>query len=115
MRRRQRKIPPHQKPVNDSLDFVKTLGRLYYDRKDHKNLAVKMAAHFFEHIRSAYKIPTHTTDDDFITALHFKSGYPEEELQKIITVIDTIKRSPVIMDWQLSDFYKQLEAFYQNT
>ncbi len=115
MRRRQRMIAPHEKPHNDSLDFVKTLGRLYYDRKDHKNLAMKMATHFFEHIRSTYKIPTHTTDADFIQALYFKSGYPVEEIQKIITTIDNIKRAPAIMDWQLTDFHKQVEAFYQNT
>jgi hypothetical protein len=36
-RRRQRVIPFYRKPVNDSLDFVRTIGRLYHDRKDHPN------------------------------------------------------------------------------
>jgi hypothetical protein len=38
MRRKQRIIPVITKPRNDSLDFVKTIGRLYYDKGDHKNL-----------------------------------------------------------------------------
>jgi hypothetical protein len=115
MRRRQRMIPPVEKPKNDSLDFVKTLGRLYYDRKDHKNLAVKMSAYFLEHVRSKYKIPTHTLDEAFVQTLHFKSGYPEVETRNILNTINEIIMAEAISDTQLSDFYKQLELFYQNT
>jgi len=115
MRRRQRMIPPFTKPKNDSLDFVKTLGRLYYDRKDHKNLANKMAAYFLEHVRSKYKLPTHTLDDVFVQALHFKTGYSEVETKNIINTIHHIRTSSSITDTQLSDFHKKLELFYQNT
>ncbi len=41
MRRKQRYIPPAAKPRNDSLDFVKTIGRLYYEKNDHRDLAKK--------------------------------------------------------------------------
>ena len=115
MRRRQRMIPPFARPKNDSLDFVKTLGRLYYDRKDHKNLANKMAAYFLEHVRSKYKLPTHTLDESFVQALHFKTGYPEVEARNIINAIHSIRTSSSISDAELSDFHKQLELFYQNT
>lgn len=115
MRRRQRLIPLYQKPKNDSLDFVKTLGRLYYDRRDHHNLATKMAAYFLEHVRSRYKIPTHTLDDVFIQALHFKSGYPEPETRAIINTIHTVHTVNFITDTELASFHKQLEVFYQNT
>lgn len=115
MRRRQRMIPPHERPKNDSLDFVKTLGRLYHDRKDHRNLAGKMAAYFLEHVRSTYKLPTHTLDETFIRSLHYKSGYPESETRDIINSIHRINTSQSITDTELSDFHKQLELFYQNT
>ncbi|HEY0042693.1 MAG TPA: DUF4350 domain-containing protein [Flavisolibacter sp.] len=115
MRRRQRLIPVYEKPKNDSLDFVKTLGRLYYDRRDHHNLATKMAAYFLEHVRARYKIPTHTLDDVFIQALHFKSGYPEPETRDIINTIHTVHTVNSITDTELASFHKQLEVFYQNT
>lgn len=115
MRRRQRLIPPHEKPKNDSLDFVKTLGRLYYDKQDHKNLAEKMGAYFLEHVRSAYKIATHTLDDDFVRALHAKSGYPEPEIRNIVGSIVTLPQWPNLSEEKLADFHKQLELFYQNT
>lgn len=115
MRRRQRMIPLHQKPVNDSLDFVKTLGRLYYDKHDHKNLAEKMAAYFLEHVRSRYKLPTHTLDEAFTQSLHFKSSYPEAETKAIVSSIHAVRLAAAVSDEQLSHFYQQLDAFYQTT
>lgn len=115
MRRRQRMIPPHEKPKNDSLDFVKTLGRLYYDKRDHKNLAEKMGAYFLEHVRSKYKIATHTLDDEFVKTLQAKSGYPEPELNNIVNEIKGLPNQPAISEEQLADFHKSLELYYQNT
>jgi hypothetical protein len=115
MRRKQRMIPLVEKPKNDSLDFVKTLGRLYYDRKDHKNLATKMAAYFLEHVRSKYKLPTHSLDESFVQALHFKSGYPETETRELVAAVEEMRQAASVNDDQLSKFYKQLELFYQNT
>ena len=114
-RRKQRIIPEWKKPMNESMDFVKTIGRLYFDKGDHKNLAKKMGAYFLEHIRSQYKLATHAVDDDFITAVHKKTAYPLEELKKIVQFIKFTDEAPAISERQLSDFHKQLELFYQNT
>lgn len=115
MRRKQRVIQPHDRPKNDSLDFVKTLGRLYYDRGDHRNLAEKMGTYFLEHVRSTYKIATHTLDDDFSRILHLKSGYPEPEIKNIVMEIAQLKGRPNISEERLAHFHNQLELFYQNT
>lgn len=115
MRRRQRMIPEHTLPTNESLDFVKTLGRLYYDRKDHRNLAKKMGVFFLEHVRSNFKIPTHTLDEAFVDVLHFKSGYGKKEIDEIVSFILFIEKAPAITDGQLYAFHRKLELFYQNT
>lgn len=114
-RRKQRMIPSHSKPKNDSLDFVKTMGRLYYDRRDHHNLAKKMGSYFLEHVRSAYKLPTHTLDEQFIENLHYKSGYSKEELSAIISFIQYLQDYSYITENELINFHNRLEAFYQNT
>jgi hypothetical protein len=113
MRRKQRVIPVITKPKNDSLDFVKTIGRLYYEKNDHKNLSKKMAAYFLEHIRSRYKLPTNRLDEEFIKKLQYKSDYDEKELLKIVSFINFIDDAPGISDSQLAGFHKQLEAFYK--
>ena len=114
-RRKQRKIPFHSKPQNDSLDFVKTLGRLYHDRRDHQNLARKMTLYFLEHVRSTFKLPTHTLDENFIRALQYKSGFPKEDLEEIFSFINYIKQNGRVDEQKLSAYHKQLETFYQTT
>lgn len=115
MRRKQRSIPVLAKPQNDWLDFVKTIGRLYYDKKDHRNLCKKMTSYFLEHVRNRYKLPTAKLDDGFVRSLHYKSGYQEKEIKGIVSFINFIDTAPAVSDGQLEIFYKQLETFYKNT
>ncbi len=114
MRRKQRFIPIIKKPANDSLEFVKTIGRLYFDRGDHRNLSRKMSAYFLEHIRNRYKLATGKLNEDFIKALQFKTGFPEEELRSIVGFINKLE-STTITDEQLKIFHLKLEEFYKKT
>jgi len=113
MRRKQRYIPVVSKPRNDSLDFIKTIGRLYYDNADHKNLCRKMSAYFLEHVRTKYKLATGNLNEEFIENLQFKSGVNEEQLRKIISFINNLNENNVVTQRQLMNFYKQLETFYK--
>lgn len=113
MRRKQRPIPVIAKPRNDSLDFVKTIGRLYHDKGDHKNLSRKMAAYFLEHVRNKYKLPTNELNDEFITNLKFKTGAEEAEIRSIVSFIRELDHVHAVSDNQLANFHKQLEKFYQ--
>ena len=112
MRRKQRYIPVVTRPRNDSLDFVKTIGRLYYDKGDHKNLCRKMAAYFLEHVRNRYKLPTSELNEDFIKNLQFKTGLNESEIHSIVFFIQDMEKTSAITDHQLAYFHKQLESFY---
>ena len=115
MRRKQRFIPVLKKSKNDSLEFVKTIGRLYYDKGDHKNLCRKMGAYFLEHIRNKYKLPTGALDENFVSELKFKSGAGETEIQEIIFFIKYIDETPAITSNQLINFHKKVENFYKQT
>lgn len=112
MRRKQRFIPVVTKPKNDSLEFVKTIGRLYHDKGDHKNLCRKMSAYFLEHVRSRYKLPTSELNDEFIKNLHAKTGIEEAELRDIVSFIHKMDSASEVNDKQLAWFHKQLESFY---
>jgi hypothetical protein len=113
MRRKQRFIPVIAKPRNDSLDFVKTIGRLYYDKGDHKNLCQKMGAYFLEHVRNKYKLQTGSMDDEFVKNLQYKSGAEESEIRGIVSFIKNLNESVSINNNQLTYFHKQLESFYK--
>lgn len=115
MRRVQRVIPVIRPPKNDSLDFVRTIGRLYHDRGDHKNLSRKMASYFLEHVRSRYKLATSVLDNQFEAALHAKSGVPKEEIAGIVSFIHFLDDTVTVSDKQLAQFHRQLENFYKKT
>lgn len=115
MRRRQRLIPFYAKPANESLDFVRTIGRLYYERRDHHNLAKKMATYFTEHVRNRYKMKQPLLDETFLEELHEKSGYDYAELKKIVDFMQYIDSYTYITDRELARFYKHLTLFYQKT
>jgi Domain of unknown function (DUF4350) len=113
MRRKQRIIPVMAKPRNDSLEFVKTIGRLYHEKRDNKNLGKKMAAYFLEHVRNRYKLSTNRLDDEFIISLQGKTAQPENNIREIISFINNIDEADEIADGQLADFHKKLEEFYK--
>ena len=113
MRRKQRIIPEMVKPGNDSLDFVKTVGRLYYEKGDNLNLSRKMAAYFLEHIRNKYKLSTGQLDDEFISLLQKKTGLHDEELRRIIYFIKQMDEVTAVTDEELAEFHKDLEQFYK--
>lgn len=112
MRRKQRIIPLMTRPRNDSLEFVKTIGRLYHEKRDNKNLSRKMSAYFLEYVRNRYKLGTNELNDEFIASLQRKTGKPVENIRKIVSFINSIDDADVITDEQLADFHKELEEFY---
>lgn len=113
MRRKQRPIPIIHPPKNDSLDFVKTIGRLYHDKGDHRNLCNKMAAYFLEHVRSRYKLPTTELDEEFVRNLSFKTGCNEAEIKSITDFIQRLHQFEPVSAEELISFHKQLESFYK--
>lgn len=113
-KRKQRIIPKLPPLKNASLDFVKTVGRLYYQYRDNKNLAQKMTAHLMDHIRTRYNIPTFSMDERFVFTLADKSGYDSTALQKLISTAKTIQESPRVSDEELMEYHKLTEAFYKH-
>ena len=83
-KRKERMIPVIAPVRNTSLDFVRTIGRLYYQRKDNLNLANKMSVHFLGHVRSKYNLQTSFLDQEFTDRLTYKSGYNKEAVIKIL-------------------------------
>jgi hypothetical protein len=113
MRRKQKAIPVLNRPRNESLDFVKTIGRLYHDKGDHRDLCKKMSAYFLEHVRNRYKLPTNELNDVFVKNLHNKTGIDEAEISRIVSFIRELEKRYTVSDKQMMDFHHQLESFYK--
>lgn len=113
-KRRQRMIPVVTPLRNTSLDFVRTIGRLYFQRRDNHNLAVKMVNHFLDQVRTRYRMSVSTFDEDFINRLSYRTGYPREAVSQLIGHMQALQGAPYLSDEELMDFHQQLEAFYKS-
>ena len=115
VKRLQRFIPLWEKPKNETLDFTKTIGRLYFEKGDHTNLAKKMATYLLEHIRNKYFISTKTLNEDFIKNLASKSGYEEEKVREIVGNLVYIQAGHKVTQEQLAAIYQSFSKFYKHT
>ena len=115
IKRRQRLILSYTKPKNDSLEFVTTIGDLYYEKGDHKNLAEKLTQYFLDYVRSNYKISTAEINEVFAQQLAIKSNKNINDIHAIVEYIHTVNLSNTITQKQLMHYYELLENFYIKT
>lgn len=111
-KRKQRQLPAYSKPTNEHMEFITTVGKLYFEKGDHQNLASKMTQFFLEHVRSKYKISTSYINADFSTLLSLKSGVPKEETDILVQYIQQAQLGSVNEN-DLKNFYNHLENFYK--
>jgi hypothetical protein len=112
-KRKQRPIPLIDPLRNTSLDFVRTIGRLYFQRRDNHNLATKMVTHFQDQVRTRYNLPVTTLDEDLVARLSYKTGYQRESLSRMVGYMRELPSKAYVPDEELLDFHRQLEAFYK--
>jgi hypothetical protein len=114
-KRRQRIIPKIKPNENTSVTFTETIGRLYLQKKDNKNIAEKSCTYFNEHIRNKYFLNTGTVNEDFITTLSRKSGVEREKVDSLYRAIHHVNTSDSIDDYQLLSLNEQIQYFYKNS
>lgn len=114
-KRKQRYIPDASRLKNSSLDFVKTIGRLYFQRKDNKDLAQKMTAFFMDHVRTRYNIKGSLRDEDFEKRLVHKSGYDPAAIKNMLYYLKFTQEQPSISDDELLRLNQKLDNFYKHT
>ena len=110
-KRKQRPIPLVPPVRNASEDFVKTVGRLYFQQKNNQNLAEKMVTGLLEHVRSAYNLPTSSLNEEFAKRLAFRTGRPESEINQLIQSIHNARLNPGMTDQELMDLHRQINQF----
>lgn len=112
MRRKQRIVPEYGKPVNEYMEFVSTIGKLYYEKGDHQNLGEKMIQFFLEYVRQKYKLNTQFINADFAHALAVKTAIGNELADSIVAQIHIIQLG-AINENDLKQLYDLLETFYK--
>ncbi len=112
MKRRQRIIPILKPLTNTTLEFVNTIGNLYYQSADHKNIAEKKIHFFMDQLRSKYWLNISHMDDSFITTLANKTGRTVEEVRSLVNIINTVRSKERITEEELLTLNKIIERFH---
>jgi hypothetical protein len=113
-KRRQRVINVIAPNKNTTVAFAETIGRLYLQKKDNRNIADKIINYFYEQIRNQYFLNTNHINDDFITTLSRKSNVSKEAVEKLFNQISDIQQTGKIKDQQLLSLNQQIENFNKN-
>jgi hypothetical protein len=112
-RRRQRVIPVLQKNTNTSLEFLSTIGHLYFLQNNHKQLALQKMQLFRSFIREKYHLHGLEFDEEFKKRLQQKSDVDRPIIDEIFLIHSNIKKRPITEN-TLIDFHKALEQFYRH-
>lgn len=113
-KRKQRVIPLMVPPKNTTLEFVKTVGNLFYRTKNHKNIAHKKITYFLNHIRAHYRLDTSRFDEEFREKLAKKSGKPREEVDALTHLIQKLEEQTEVSKEELLALNQKIDVFYQN-
>jgi hypothetical protein len=113
IKRKQRvikEIPPY---ANTTVTFTETVGRLYLQKKNNKNIAAKMITYFYEHIRNSYFLNTAVVNNEFINSLARKSNVPVETAKELFDSIDKISAGNNVSDLELLKLNNLIQHFYK--
>jgi hypothetical protein len=102
-------------PKNTSLEFVQTIGKMYFQQGDHANIAQKKIQHLLLYIRERFGIRTHDLNDEFKEALTQKTGIPRLDIDVLFGEIAHAERSGIITEYALLSLNRRIEDFYQKT
>ena len=112
-KRLQRIIEERKPNVNTTVAFTETIGRLYLQKKDNRNIADKMITYFNEFIRNKYFLNTSVINEDFITNLGRKSGVPREQVASLYKNIAEAQASGFVDDYRLLALNQQIQHFHK--
>jgi len=112
-KRKQRFVPEKTPNTNTTVSYTETIGRLYLQKKDNRNIALKMFAYFLEQVRNHFYLNTQYLNDEFAESLSRKSGVAESKVKNLLFQMDETERSDNISDLKLLELHNLLEEYFK--
>lgn len=115
-RRRQRIIPILKPHGNDTLEFVETVSRVYFNQNTHISIAHKKILYWQEFLRSRYGImASEMTAADFPATLAHRSGLSPEFINELMGMVRFIRSTGSITAPELTKINSQIDKFYKHS
>jgi len=111
-KRKQRIIPIIKPYENKTLEFVETIGRVYYNSKNHKGIAEKKYQYFSNFIKRKYNINISGNEIISYGKISEKTAVEINVIKKLLLTYDKINKLEKISAEQLNNFNNYIEDFY---
>jgi hypothetical protein len=114
-KRVQRMIPALPQKINDSLGFIKTVGRVYFVQNDSVKLCAELLQYFQIYVRERYRISGQflVRDSTAQMALIAKSGIDANVVRTIGDFERRIENRNIAENYAV-ELYRLLKIFYKN-
>ena len=113
-KRMQQPIPVMEPNENKSLEFIQTIGRMYFISRNHKLIAQQKMKLFLHFINDRYRLPTNELNDKFFATLNLKSEISPSEIKSIFTHYRFMENTLDVTPDDLIYFHQLLDSFYKN-
>lgn len=113
-KRKQRIIPILEANTNTSLQFISTIGRLYFMQSNHKQLALQKMRLLQVFIKEKYNMNVREFDAEITDRLANRSAVAKDDILKIFEMHKNIASGNFVSENTLIAFHKAVEKFYHN-
>lgn len=114
-KRRQRIVPVLEKNTNTSLEFVSTIGRLYFMQQNHGQLCRQKTRLFQSFISRRYGLPARSLREPSQRhRLAQMSEIPQQDIERIATLAQNIEGASIVSERTLEEYHHLLDHFYKN-
>lgn len=112
-RRWQRPVPVVAAPVNASVEFVRTVGRLYFQHGDGRGLVKRKLRFFFDRLRTRLALTDLDLSEETERRVTGRSGVPEDQVAALFGRFRRLLRQRELTPEELLDLDCALDRFYE--
>lgn len=111
-KRMQRIIPVLAQNRNDSVEFIKNLGILFFRKGTHDLMAAEMYSLFLSDVRGRYKIDTNLEQKELESQIAKRSGLAESTIDELMVLFE-IRFNEFVKAPELISLHKALNNYYK--
>ncbi|GAB2696390.1 hypothetical protein GCM10027037_20370 [Mucilaginibacter koreensis] len=111
-KRRQRIIPVIEPLSNATTDFVNVVGRVYYEQRNHNDIALKKITYLADYLRTRYQLRAAFGTKEFAEKLTQKTGMQPAFIHELLSHINYVSVQSKIDDHELILLNNLIDKFY---
>lgn len=110
-KRKQRIIPVITPYPNATLEFVQTVGKLYYQHRDSNSIVERLVLHFNDFLRTRFYLREVKYGDELYKKISERTTIPLDEVKSVFSVVITMQERIVNTDEDVKKLSKTIETF----